>query len=100
MPGEGAWSWGCLVPGGAWSHGGVPGPMLVPDPTGVPGPGGSAKRRGLLQRGLLQVGGIPACTEADPPVDRMTDRQVLKHNLRKLRLWAVKMQFLNVISKF
>ena len=24
--------------------------------------------------GLLPGGGIPACTEADPPVNRMTDR--------------------------
>ena len=40
---------GCLLPGGAWSW-------------GVPGPGG------------LGGGGIPACTEADPPVNRMTDR--------------------------
>ena len=47
MPGPG----GCLVPGGS-GQGGVPGPR------GVTGPGG----------------GIPACTEADPPVDRMTDR--------------------------
>ena len=48
---------GCLVRGGAWSWG-VPGPRgcLV---LGGPGPGGG--------------GGIPACTEADPPVNRITD---------------------------
>ena len=60
MPGpEAAWSWGVSAPGGvsalgvcAWSKG-------VSAPGGVPGPGG---------------GGIPACIEADSPVDRMTDR--------------------------
>ena len=76
---------GCLFPGGAWSGGclllgwgrvsgglsvprgclvlGVPAPWecLV---RGVPGLGGAWSGRG----------GIPACTEADPPVNRMTDR--------------------------
>ena len=44
--GGGAWSWG-----GAWSQ-------------GVPGTGGCL---------VLGGGGIPACTEADPPVNRITD---------------------------
>ena len=50
------------------------GPGGVSDPGGVPGSGGG----GLLQGGVPGpgVGGIPACTEADPPVNRMTDRQV------------------------
>ena len=37
---------------------------VVAGPRGwVPGPGG-----------CLVLGGIPACTEADPPVNKMTDR--------------------------
>ena len=43
---------GGLVPGGVWSQGGVP----------------------PLGGGLLLGDGIPACTEADPPVNRMTNR--------------------------
>ena len=43
------------VPGGVCSGGGVSAPR------GLPGPGGC---------------GIPACTEADPPVNRMTDRHM------------------------
>ena len=39
----------------------MPGPGGVPGPRGIPAPGEC---------------GIPACTEADPPVNRMTDRQV------------------------
>ena len=51
--------------GGVWSRGG-----LVPG--GVCSGGGSAPRGG----------GIPACTEADPPsVNRINDRQVLKYIL-------------------
>ena len=50
---------GCLVPGGVWSWG--------------EGEGGAWSQVG---------GGIPACTEADPPMNRMSDRQVYKHNLR------------------
>ena len=46
---------GCLVPWGVCSW-------------GVPGPGGSDPGGSLLLGG-----GIPACTDADPPVDRMTD---------------------------
>ena len=38
---------------------------------------------------LLWGSAIPACTEADPPVNRMTDRQVKKHNLLKLHLPSV-----------
>ena len=53
VPGPGG---GCLVPG-VCSQG-------VSGPGGVPVPGGSAPGRG----------GIPACTEADPPVNRITDR--------------------------
>ena len=47
-----------------------------------------AEEGGLLGRGggSLWQGGLPACTEADPPVDRQTP---VKHNLRKLRLRAV-----------
>ena len=36
---------------------------------GVPGPGVP-----VLGGCLVWGGGIPACTEADPPVNRMTDR--------------------------
>ena len=57
----GAWSRGCLLPGA--------------------GGGESAFYWG--------VSGPRGCTEADPPVDRMTDT-CKKHNLRKLRLRAVK----------
>ena len=39
---------------------------------GVSAPGVSAPRGGLLKG----WGSIPACTEADPPVNRMNDRQV------------------------
>ena len=42
--------------------------MRVPGPGVVSAPGGSAW--GCLVGGR----GIPACTEADPPVNRMTDR--------------------------
>ena len=46
----------------------------MPGPWGcMPGPGGCLPGPGLggCPPGL---GGIPACTEADPPVNRMTDR--------------------------
>ena len=66
-------------------------------------PGGSAPEGGLLLRGLsaprglsgpggcLLLGGsaIQQALRQTPPVNRMTDRQVQKHNLRKLRLRAV-----------
>ena len=45
---------GLLAGGGAWSVGG----------------GGVSALEGCLVLG----GGIPACTETDPPVNRMTDR--------------------------
>ena len=47
--------WGACSRGGAWSG-------------------------GCLVRGRVSC--IPACTEANPPVNRMTDRQVSKGNLR------------------
>ena len=50
---------------------------------GVPGPGGH---------------GIPACTEADP-ARLWTDRHLWKHNLRKLRLRAVKIAYLPQIPQ-
>ena len=64
----------------AWSGGGLPGPRR-----GLPGPGrclpGLGGREGVclvLGGGVCLVpgGGIPACTEADPPMNRMNDRQV------------------------
>ena len=71
LPGVSAPKGGCLLPGG------LPG-------LGVPGPGGSAPG-GLVWGGLVLGGcllwggllwgcGIPTYTEADPPVNRMTDR--------------------------
>ena len=55
----------CQVRGGARSRGGL----------GVPGLGGGCARS---QGGVCLVGGsgIPACTEADPPVNRMNDRHL------------------------
>ena len=41
---------------------------------GVSAPGGLLPVGGLLLGGVCSWGGIPACTEADPPVNRMTDR--------------------------
>ena len=64
-PGGDAWSRGGVCSqGGAWSWGG-PGPK-----------GGGLVPGGLCSQGgcLVPGGGIPACTEADPPVNRMTDR--------------------------
>ena len=62
-----AWSRGCLLPGGPALGG-----LLLgePGPRGVPGP------RGCLVPGR---GGIPACTEADPPREQ-NDRQVQKYS--------------------
>ena len=57
--GSGAWSRGVHGPVGTWSQG------VVHGPRGVYGPGGCM---------VLGGGGIPACTEADPPVNRMTNR--------------------------
>ena len=59
---------GCLVPGGVPGLGGgsAPGGCLL---RGVSGLGGSGPGGGVWSRR-----GIPACTEADPPVNRMTDR--------------------------
>ena len=79
--GGSAWSGG-LIPGGclpgpggsAWSQGGF-----------LPGPGGSAWSRGFdpggvsawsQGGGLPGLGDIPACTEADPPLNRMNDRHL------------------------
>ena len=61
---------GCLVPGCAWSRGGG----------GLPAP----------------RGGIPACTEADPPVDRMTDRCKIKV---KIKVISVEVENVNVKIK-
>ena len=53
-----------------------------PGPGGVPGPGGSAPGRGWGVGGLVRGvcswgGGIPACTEAEPPPSReQNDKQV------------------------
>ena len=81
VPGGGAWPWGgawsqgvhgptgCMVPGGcAWSSGVcmVPGGCTVPGGCMVLGGLGAWYRDG--------GGGIPACTKADPPVNRMTNR--------------------------
>ena len=65
VPGPGrcqVWGGGVSGPGG-WCvrSGGVSGPG------GVPGPGGSAWSGGR---------GIPASSEADPPVNRMNDRHL------------------------
>ena len=42
----------------------------------MPGPGGVSAPRGVPGPGVVTGpgDGIPACTEADPPVNRMTDR--------------------------
>ena len=62
LPGEVCASWGCVC--ASWGGGGSGG--------------------GVLPRGC----GIPACTEADPPVNRMTGAKILP--CPKLRLQAVK----------
>ena len=57
---------GCLLPGGSAPGGCLPGLGGC-----LPGPGGWC----LLLGGAWSGGGIPACTEAEPPpVNRMTDR--------------------------
>ena len=68
---------GCLVLGGVWSQGvSAPGGVCS---RGVSAGGfwsGGSGPRGSAPGGLLLEGvgaGIPACTEADPPVDRITD---------------------------
>ena len=77
----GVCSGGCLVRGGAWSgrvcSGGVPGFFWG----GVwSAPGGCLvwRRRGVCSReelGVCSQGvGIPECTDADPPVNIITDR--------------------------
>ena len=66
--------------GCAWS-GGVPGLggsllLGVPGSGGcVPGPGSACSWGGACSGGKGEGGGgsIPACTEADPPVNRVTD---------------------------
>ena len=64
--------------------GGLPGPggvvCLVPGGSGMPGLGGVVC---LVGGGCLPWGGIPACTEAEPPlpVNRMNDRHLYKHYL-------------------
>ena len=54
-------------------------------------PGGGLLWGGCLLRGCLVLGGIPACSEADPPsVNRILDTRLWKYYLApKLRLWAV-----------
>ena len=73
--------WG--VPG----LGGVVQGGLLP---GVPGLGGSAPGGGAWSGGCLfgRGGGIPACTEADPPVNTITDA-CKNITLPQLRLRAV-----------
>ena len=62
----------CLVWGRPAWWGGLPGPGGVSAPGGDCLPlGGCLLWGGVLLRG---GGGIPACTEADPPVNRMTNR--------------------------
>ena len=56
---------GCLLPGV-----GVSAPGGGSAPGGVPGLGG------LLWGVCLVPGGIPACTEADPPMDRILDTRL------------------------
>ena len=69
-------SGGCLLLGGLLGRGrGLLGREGVPPLRGVSLAGGSPWRGVSLAGGLLgRGGGIPACTEADPPVNRMTDR--------------------------
>ena len=75
-------SGGVPGPRGVPGPGRVPGPRGVPDPRGpgpgvcawsggVPGPGGACS--GGWVPAWSRGGGIPACTEADPPVDRILD---------------------------
>ena len=61
----GVWSWGGLVPGGLVLERSGPRVGVWPRgvwPQGVSGPGGSGPK------GVLVPGGIPSCTEADPPL--------------------------------
>ena len=73
---------------------------------GVSAPGGVSTLGGVCCWGVsalgvsAQRGCIPACTEADtPPVNRMTDRQVQKQYLRKLRLRAVIIATIKLICR-
>ena len=61
------------APGGS-----APGRMSVPG--GVCSRGVSAPRRMSVPQGGSASGGIPACTEADPPCEQ-NDRQVQKYYL-------------------
>ena len=80
-------SGGCLVLGGAWSWGDAYHPLLGRISQHALRRGGRCLvRRGVPAPGVggCSLGGesaprgsaIPACTKADPPVNRMTDRQV------------------------
>ena len=79
--GGGVCSQGCLLPGGGSASGGVG--------------GRSAPGRGVCPWG----GGIPTCTEADPPVNRMTDR-CKNITLATTLLWLVKMPSLFSVLSF
>ena len=58
----------------------MPGGISAPEGGSVPGRGCLLLGRyllwgeGVCLGGLLPGGGIPACTQADPPMNRMTDR--------------------------
>ena len=54
---------------------------LVPGGSGVGGYGLGGVCPGRCLLGGGGEDGIPVCTEADPPVNRMNDRQVLKYYL-------------------
>ena len=72
-----------LLPGGGWCL--LPGRCVCSGGGWAGGMNGVCSGGGwvLLSGGgcLLPGGGIPACTEADPPVNRMNDRQVQKYYL-------------------
>ena len=77
---QGRLLWGCMFPGGC---------ML---PRGACFPGGACFQEGVCASRGGVGGGIPACTEADPPVNRIT------HTSKNITLATTSLRPVNIIQ--
>ena len=91
LHGGGVPAWGVYLPGGTPAGG-----VYLPGAGGVPA--GGVPARGCNCQGMHLPGGVSQHTMGQTPL--WTDRHLWKHNLRQLRLQAVKMWFMTLSSNY